>query len=153
MLETETKPPIETEESLEELADEILAKLDDGPRTYSERALSRKIRRENARLPEVEETEVPCVVVDYLLQKQIQLLIDSCKISRTQASILALSIHGWKVIDISLEFKIPYPTVLQLIERTRRKLAQTRSPYDGLYEVYWGEVNRYIYRRPQSQMG
>ena len=137
---------------LEEEADRLLIDYRDNLRTYSERALARKIRLENERLPEVEETRTSNVVTDYLLHRQIELLIGCARLSKLQASVLSLALSGWHPAEISSRFGISYQIVKRALRIAQSRIAGNSSPYDGLYEVYWQEVNRYVYRKRRTKI-
>jgi len=140
----------DTRRKLEQEADRLLTELVDGTRPYTERQLARKIRLEESRLPETDETAVPQVVVDYLLKRQAELLASSARLSRLQAAALALALQGLSARQIAVRIRIPYGMVRRALRAARRRIASRPSPYDGLYEVYWSEVNRYIYRKPKK---
>ncbi|MBI2844539.1 MAG: hypothetical protein HYX78_14180 [Armatimonadetes bacterium] len=137
-------------QSLEDAADELLGGAPGGARIYSERALTRKIRTESVRLKIVDETQLPEITLDYLLHSQIRLLIDSSRLTRFQASVLALSLTGWDITDIASRFRLGYNRVARALQIAERKVSEGGSPYDGIYEVYWQEVHRYIYRRRRT---
>lgn len=137
---------------LEEVADRLLAETHGpGRRAYTERQLARKIRLEDRRMIEVEETSLPTVVVDYILREHARLLVSSAVLSKLQAAVLTLSIRGLRPIDIAAEFGVPYWLVDRALRQARARLMDGSSPYEGLYEVYWSEVHRYIYRRPRGK--
>lgn len=135
-----------THEQLESAADALLAEMDDGAKTYTEKALARKIRIEDKRLDELEELATPKVAIDYLMISQVQLLINSAKLTKLQGAMLVMALYGWDPNDISHKFNLPYDRVIRLLRITRGRVARGGSPYDGLYEVYWSEVHRYVYR-------
>ena len=134
----------------EEAADAFLKEALQGVNVYTERQLARKIRLENARLPEVEETTMPPRTADYLVRQQLKLMVESARLTKPQAALLALVVEGWRLIDISEHYAIPYEDVLRRFRIVCWKIKKGGSPYDGLYEVYWREVNRHIYRKPHS---
>ena len=136
---------------LEEAADRIITELGDSrQRIYSERQLARKIRLEEARMSEVEETSLPPLAVDYIIHEQARLLISAAKLNKLQGAVLILVLEGFSVIDISCKFSIPCCLVERELRRARNRIKRARSPYDGLYEVYWSEVHRYVYRKPRA---
>ena len=143
----------EARRQLENEADRLLRETNDGVRTYTERQLARKIRLETPKLPEIEETALPNEAVEYLLRRQVELLVDSARLSRLQAAVLSLALQGWSTRQISARFGIPYTTTKRLLASGRRRIARSPSPYDGLYEVYWSEVHRYVYRRRRTNAG
>lgn len=140
----------EARQSLEAAADALLAELGDEVRVYSEQALSRKMRIEAGRMAEVEETATPEVVIDFLLRRQIELLTDSARLNKLEASVLGLAIQGWKPFEIAERFGLALDTVCRVLRIARRKISKVSSPYDGLYRVYWQEVHRYVYRKHRT---
>lgn len=137
-----------TQEQLEEAADNLLAEISDGPRVYTEHALARKIRLEHERIAteETDELETPVVALDYLLVKQVRLMIESAKLTKLQAAVLSLILYGWDPADVAERFGISYDRALRLLRIAMMRVERGGSPYDGLYEVYWSEVHRYVYR-------
>ena len=136
---------------LEETANQLLAELSDGEgRVYTERQLARKMQLEAERMPEVEETASPSIVVDHILREHTKLLISSAKLNKLQAAVLTIALSGLRVVDIAIEYDIPYWLVDSTLRQAQIKLKNKHSPYDGLYEVYWSEVHRYVYRVPSK---
>ncbi len=131
----------------DETADQLLMDESDGTRVYTERQLARKIRLEDRRIPEMDETAIPKLAADYLVRKQLAQMAHSATLSKAQAALLALAVEGWSPVDISRRFDIPYDEVLRRLRIIRKRLQSGGSPWDGLYEVYWQEVHRYVYRR------
>lgn len=138
-------------QDVESAADAILLESGDGVKIYSERALERKMRIEAKRMPDMEETSLPHVVIDYLLHSQIELLMGSAVLTRFQAAVLELAIQGWQPAQIADDFHIPLHIVKRTLSIARRKVSQRRSCYDGLYQVYWQEVHRCIYRKHRGK--
>lgn len=134
---------------LEEAADILLREAadDERKRVYTERQMARKMRLESKRILEAGECCLPTEVTDYLLKKQIRLMIDCSRLSKLQAAVLCLTVEGHSLGEIAGNFEIPYDSVQRALRVARRKLSRNNSPYDGLYEVYWSEVHRYIYRK------
>jgi len=138
----------EAAEQLEEASDRLLCELaGDGVKCYTEKQLSRKIRLEDKRLPESDGCYIPSEAYDYLLHSQIRLMVEGAKLSKLQASVLELALLGYRVKEIAEEYGISAKTIESALRSARFKLSRTRSPYDGLYEVYWSEVHRYVYRK------
>jgi DNA-directed RNA polymerase specialized sigma24 family protein len=136
-----------TSQQLEETADQLLSESENGQRTYTERALARKIRLEERHLPEMNETAMPGPAIDYIQRRQMALLVDSARLTRPQAAVLTLALQGWDPCEIADEFSLPYEKVIRQLRIARARVENGGSPYDGLYEVYWREVHRYVYRK------
>ena len=136
-----------TSGNAEARADEILKGVGGGIRVYTEKALARKIRLEAARLPEADETAMPREAAEYLVRRQVALLVRSARLSRLQAAVLALVVEGWSLSDIARRFGIHYRKAARVYHRARIRIESGGSPWDGLYEVYRMEVRRCIYRR------
>jgi hypothetical protein len=130
-----------------EAASSALMEAVEGVRVYTERQLARKCRLEQARLPEIEETAMPRLAADYLARQQVMLLVESARLTKLQASLLGHLVEGWQLADISREYGIPYTELVRRYRILRRKIEAGGSPYDGLYEVYWREVHRHVYRK------
>ncbi|MEN6371123.1 MAG: LuxR C-terminal-related transcriptional regulator [Armatimonadota bacterium] len=133
---------------LEEAADELLREAAGGrKRVYTEKQLARKIRLESKRIPDAGECCLPTEALDYLLRKQIKLMIDCSRLSKLQAAVLFMILEGYSLTEIAQNYDISYDSVRRALRIARNKLSRRSSPYDGLYEVYWSEVHRYIYRK------
>jgi DNA-binding NarL/FixJ family response regulator len=135
------------EVTVEEIADDLIGGVEKGPRVYTERQLARKIRLEDARMSRIDETAMPDRAADYLLRKQLQQEALSARLTKAQAALLALVIEGWSAADISQRFGMSYDNVRRRLRLLKKRLESGGSPYDGLYEVYWREVHRYVYRK------
>jgi DNA-binding CsgD family transcriptional regulator len=116
---------------------------------YTEKQLTRKIHEERARLPRIDESEIPPEVVDYLFERQMEELIDASRLSTRQEIVLRLNLCGLDRAEIAAALRCRYQTVVDLLRQARRKLQATYAEgrYAGWYEVYLSEVNRPAYRR------
>lgn len=138
----------EAMEQLEEASDKLLSEqTGDGARCYTEKQLSRKIRLEDKRLPVSDGSYIPSEAYDYLLHSQMRLMVEGAKLTKLQASALELALLGYKAREIAEAYGISAKTIESALRAARSKLSRSRSPYDGLYEVYWSEVHRYVYRK------
>lgn len=142
-----------TLQQMEQDADEILKKPDRHTRTYTEKQLARKIRLEDRRMTVVDETSVPAVVVDYLLAGQLKLMVETARLTKLQAAVLGFSMLGWTTVEMAYYFDISPIRVKRARKSAQRRISRGGSPYDGLYEVYWSEVRRYVYRKHTSRGG
>jgi DNA-binding CsgD family transcriptional regulator len=140
-----------TMQQLEEEADGILEGLDGSMRVYSEKQLARKIRLEECRMPVVGETDLPAEVADYLLACQLRHMIETARLTRLQGAVMGCVLMGWSAEEIASRFGIALQKVKRALKAARRRIAQRGSHYDGLYEVYWSEVHRYVYRKPAGR--
>lgn len=123
---------------------------ENGTRIYSEQSLARKMRIEAERSEVIHETAMPDAAANYLLSQQIWHYVKTRALTRLQASVLSLSLRGWGARDIASEFRIPYSAVERALRVAKWRIARGESKYDGLYEVYWREVHRYIYRKRRT---
>ena len=120
-----------------------------GSGIYTERQLTRKIRQERDRLPRIDETSLPPDLVSYLVERQMDELIDASRLSTRQEIILRLHLCGFDCGEIAASLKCRHQSVVVLLRDARRKLQATYAEgrYAGWYEVYLSEVNRPAYRR------
>jgi DNA-binding NarL/FixJ family response regulator len=111
---------------------------------YTQVQLDRKIRNENNRLPETDECAVPSETAEYLLERQLDDLLDVSGLTTFEEIIFRLRFTGMTMKDIAGELGLdPLRTVLAL-KTARRKVrtAYEEGKYAGWYEVYLSEVNR-----------
>jgi hypothetical protein len=134
-------------EQVEQAADELLRNLNSEHRIYTEKQLARKTRLERMKLPDLDDTTMPTEAAEYLLRGQIELMVQSARLSKFQGAVLTLALEGQTMQEIATSSKIPYHTIARTIRIARSRVAKVHSPYDGLYEVYWHEVHRYVYRK------
>jgi DNA-binding CsgD family transcriptional regulator len=123
-------------------------------RIYDEQALVRKMRNELARLPEVREEQVPNDVIEYLIERHIEQKLDSARLSPREYVICGLHLLGCSPGEIASLLHLSRQHTRRLLKRALFKVAKRRkkSKYDGLYEVYWQEVNRTVYRPRRCRM-
>lgn len=134
-------------EQLEKAADDLLKVVNGEMRTYTDRHLARKMRLERLRLPELNELSTPSEAESYLFEQEIRSMVDTGRLTKLQGAILMLVFEGISILGISLQFGLTPHRVRQVLKAARKRLTTGGSPYDGLYEVYWQEVNRYVYRK------
>jgi hypothetical protein len=126
----------------------------DGVRIYSERDLVRKIKKEMQRLPNVGPDDLPDEVTEYLIDRHIESVIRGVALSGLQTSVYTMHLRGFTVNDIARQLRVSRQRVSSVILQVKRAVAARRNDkYAGLYEVYWREVNRYIYRKPRLDWG
>ena len=92
---------------------------------------------------------LPPDLVDYLVERWIDELIDLSRMSTRQEIVLRLHLCGFDSLEIAATLKCRHQTVVVLLRDARRKLQATYAEgrYAGWYEVYLSEVNRPAYRR------
>lgn len=133
--------------TIEEVADELLLQDGSDVRVYTERQLARKMRLEKDRLQDVEETAIPVEAADYLVRRQVELMTESGGLTKLQSAVLAHVIDGWQLIDIARHYGMGLDRLKRQYRIALERIERGGSPWDGLYEVYWREVHRYVYRR------
>lgn len=136
---------------LESAADELLFNCNCIGRAhgiYTQKQLDRKIRDEEARLPNLDKAGISSELVEYLCERQIDELIDTANLSSVQEIIYRLDVAGLSLITISATLEIKHQTIEVHLRRARRKVraAYRQGRYAGWYEVYLSEVNRPAYR-------
>jgi hypothetical protein len=136
-----------TRKRMEQVADELLRDFNQEDRIYTEQQLERKIRLEQSRYSNQNVITIPNEAAEYLLRKQVELMVQSAKLSKLQGAILVLTLEGLTVHEIATSTKIPHHIVARTLRIARYRISKAHSPYDGLYEVYWNEVHRYVYRK------
>ncbi len=132
---------------LETEADELLKESSDGERTYTERQLARKIRTQDQQTPLVDDSAASIEGKQYLIRRQLLEAVQSAHLTRLQAVVVGLWLRGFSASDIAEKYEMKSNSVSKVLKRAQRRIANICSPYDGLYEVYWSEVNRCIYRK------
>lgn len=111
---------------------------------YSNAQLQRKIRDEQKRLPELTEKSIPDETVEYLVQAQINDLIDAANLTVIQEIIYRLYISGTEVRYIATACGRKSKTIFKQLKVIKRKItaAHEEGIYAGWYEVYLSEINR-----------
>ncbi len=138
-----------------ELAADILIGLCGGSSigVYTEKQLSRKIRDEDKQIPNVPEEQAPSSVGAYIFERSALQFIRSARLNRTESIACAMMFAGFKLCDIAGRLHIHRNKVARIKKRLRSALIslQYLDQYYGLWEVYWQEVNRHIYRKPRME--
>ena len=116
---------------------------------YTEVQLGRRVRDERAQLPVMNEAGLPSHVTDYLVEQQIDELIEVSRLSMRQEIIYRLHLCGLSIPETAATLNMKMQTVAAQLRAARRKLQATYAEgrYAGWYEVYLSEVNRPAYRR------
>lgn len=155
---TVTRTGAEAEEmgnaQAEAMADDLLGRnrfTSDRTRIFTELQLMRKIKDEFHLLPEAPLDGLPPEAIEYLIERHIALLLKNIKLTRFQREAYGLHLQGWAASDIAGHIGISRQCVNDAILFARGETLRVRDKYAGLYEVYWREVHRYIYRKPRSK--
>lgn len=111
---------------------------------YSQRQLDRKIRNEQRRLPRIDEFGIPSEVSEYLLNRQIDELVDVGNLTALQEIIFRLCASGLTCTEIAKKFGLSRRRTYIALKIARRKVrvAYEEGKYAGWYEVYLSEVRR-----------
>ena len=138
----------------EEIADAIIERCG-GARAgiYSERQMMRKMRDERSHLPKVAEIAHQPIVAEYILEKLTDRLLRESGLSRLERRMCILLLEGYSRLQAAGMLGISRQRGQQLFLRIRAVIEARprRDPYHGLYEVYWQEVNRHVYRKPRLE--
>ena len=116
---------------------------------YTQAQLTRKIRNELEQLPTVDQSGLPAHVIDCLVERQIDELIEVSRLTTRQEIIYRLHLCGLSIWDTAATLRLTAQAVAAQLRLARRKLQATYAEgrYAGWYEVYLSEVNRPAYRR------
>ncbi len=120
---------------------------------YTDAQLTRKMRLERNRLPEIEECGLPEEVTAELVERRIDELISLSGMCVSQEAVFRLHLCGLSLKQIANSLKIsPHKVEFRLrIAKRRIRSAYKECKYAGWYEVYLSEVHRPIYRRPKHK--
>jgi len=142
----------EPNSDLEKIADDLLsahACMGRENGIYTQIQLDRKIRRDYARTPEIDEYEISSELVEQLTQRKIDDLIEASRLTFVQELIFRLYLGGLSCRNIQATLKTQRRTIADQLRIAKRKVRMSYSEgrYAGWYEVYLSEVNRPAYRR------
>ena len=147
-----TDPAVRPEvEDLEQAADELLGHyVIYGAVTgiYTQAQLDRKVRDERKRWTDEPEAGVADEVVNYLLDRQVDELIEVARLSAMQEIVYRLYAAGLGTKQMSVLLGVRRRTIEERLRAVKRKIRTTylEGRYAGWYEVYLSEVNRPVYR-------
>jgi len=118
---------------------------------YTEKQLTRKLRDEDKKLPVVSEAQVPPSLAAYLYEKSAAGLLRNSGLNELDLIACRLMLLEYDFCDIAKRLGIHRNRVFRLRNRLKKILKAQRNldRYYGLWEVYWQEVNRHIYRKPR----
>lgn len=118
---------------------------------YSEKQLARKIRDEDARLPVVREWDALPTLADHLFRRLAGRIVREFGLTRLESRVCRLLLDGNSPSDAAGILGMSRQRFARLLLRVRAAVEKRlrRDRYYGLHEVYWQEVNRYIYRKPR----
>jgi len=135
---------IDLEAAADALLDEAGA-LSRADGVYTEAQLTRKIRNEERRLLRVDEYAPSEELVDYLVEHQIEELIDVSGLTTRQEIVYRLYACGLDSRRIAATLKCRYGAAIALLNAAKRKVRQAlrEGPYAGWYQVYLSEVRRH----------
>lgn len=136
---------------LEQAADAILAAegaLGNKTGIYTQAQIERKMRVEQRRLQVVDEGAIRNDTIEYLLQCQVDNLVDVSRLTPIQEICYRLHIDGLTCRDISTTLHLKFHTTANHLRSARKKVraAVRDGKYAGWYEVYISEVNRHGHR-------
>jgi hypothetical protein len=139
--------------SLETLADKEISRHGHGLgsiRLFSETRLQHKARREAGRFREVLVDDIPDEVVEHLFEQWIARQLSQCKLTRFQRAVYEMNLRGLSVAEIAGQVGQSRQRISAILSDTRHTVRnRPRDKYDGLEQVYWQEVRRYVYRKPR----
>ena len=133
--------------NLDEQADDLLSPFmvrGSGSGIYSQVALDRKMRNEQKRLPMLVECGISNDMLDYLVDRQVEDIIDAAGLTAIEEIVYRLYVSGFSGKRIASALKIKRQTIYSRLRTVRRKVraAYNEGKYAGWYEVYLSEVNR-----------
>ena len=135
---------------LERQADALLGRLlfeSSESGLYGQVALDRKMRDERKRMPVLAESGVSDEMIDCLVERQLEELIDAAGLTAIEEIVYRLYVGGFSRKRIAIALSIKRRTVNTRLRRVKRKVRTTYEDgiYAGWYEVYLSEVNRSAY--------
>ena len=124
-----------------------------GSGVYTGRRLERKIRNDRRRTPQANECEVPHEVIEYLLERLIDDLVDVSSLTTREEVVFRLHASGLGCRDMAATLGIKHQAIAFRLRRALRKVRASyrEGRYAGWYEVYLSEVNRPVYRSPRHR--
>ncbi len=116
---------------------------------YTRRQLRRKKRLEWARVPKADPTGIPEATIGYIVQRQVDELVDVSRLTPRQEVVYRLYAHGLDCRCIGATLRIGRQRAARCLRAAKRRVraAIREGRYAGWYEVYLSEVNRPAYRR------
>ncbi|MCE5321995.1 hypothetical protein LLG46_01630 [bacterium] len=111
---------------------------------YTQVQLDRKIRSENRRMPRIDECAISSEVVEDMLDRILDELIDVSRLTAFQEIVLRLSVSGLTVANIASNLGLSRARTAKALKiaRSKTRAAYEQGKYAGWYEVYLSEVNR-----------
>jgi DNA-binding CsgD family transcriptional regulator len=135
-------------EALEMIADVLLMSLDKDKTqpVFSESQLERK-RRRAAR---VEECVAPDFPDGYAMTDiaEVDELLNDAHLSDREKSAWKMRFEGYCVSEIARSLQVSSPTVERLLRSAEYRIRSMKQGFFGFNEVYYGEIHKFIYRRP-----
>lgn len=148
----ELQEPQEPTADLERAADALLdqvARLGLASGLYTQTQLDRKIRTERKRTQRVAEAGISEEMIDVLVERRMEELIDVASLTVVQEIIYRLHVAGFGRRRMARVLGIRRETAERRLRTVKRRIraAYEEGRYAGWYEVYLSEVNRPAYRR------
>lgn len=111
---------------------------------YTQVQLDRKIRDEDRHLPHIDECALPSETTDYLLELQLNDLVDVSGLTALQEIVFRLHFAGMNLKNIAGDIGLTPARTASALRKARHKVraAYEEGRYAGWYEVYLSEVNR-----------
>jgi len=111
---------------------------------YTQAQIDRKIRDERERIPTISEAGVSREVLSYLVDRQVDDLIDAAGLNALQEVIFRLYLTGLDCASMAATLGIKRRAMARRLRVVRRKVgkAYVEGKYAGWYEVYLSEVKR-----------
>jgi hypothetical protein len=139
--------------SLETLADREIGKHGHSLgsiRLFREIRLQHKAQREAKQSREVLVDDIPNEVLEHLFEQWIARQLSQCKLTRFQRAVYEMNLRGLSVAEIAAQVGQSRQRISAILSDTRHTVRNRPcDKYDGLEQVYWQEVRRYIYRKPR----
>lgn len=150
--------PRNTQVELERRADELLGrcvKLGSASGIYSRAALERKMRDERKRLPALDEGGISERTLEYLIERQLDDLVDAAGLTAIEEIVYRLRVAGFSSKRMAAALGITRTTIYRRLRSVKRKVtaAYEQGRYAGWYEVYLSEVNRPAYKGRKALVG
>lgn len=122
---------------------------------YTHVQLERKLRMERRRPGVAADHGLPEEIMQYLFRRRIDDLVECSRLTRVQEIVFRLSADGLSCADIAAVVGIKRQAIASHLKLARRKVRATcrEGRYAGWYEVYLGEVNRFVYRFRRQSSG